>query len=549
VIIVTELPYLVNKAGWIEKIAELINAGRIEGIADLRDESDREGMRVVIELKREAQPQTVLDQLYRQTALQTNFGVIMLAVVEGQPRQMGLREVLQQFLDFREETLTRRYRHQLEQAQSRLHLVTGLLTTLDHLDAVIEILRRAADGSTAKLELQARFDFSDRQADAILSMPLRRLTGLEQQNLRTEFEQLSQQIQQLETLLGSRHELLKALKKDLRALKRQYADPRRTRLHAEPAPLLSLTAVESDTEVSLEVNQRGYVRWQRTADKPRRANGNGALSRSLQELKKDLAVYSQQTRLSEELLAFTQGGKVYSVEVRDIPSGDRRGTPLVTLLPDTAQSEILVNQLIAPSSEGVAQSLVLLTQQGRIKRVAVSDLSDITARGLNVCKLKDQDQMIWAALVPPDAEVVIATSSGRLLRFTGEEIPLMGRSTLGQAALRLRLKETIVGGVVVQPYDNLLLVSQKGYGKRMPVGAARPSRLGDIGTPSFQFALKTDALAAIAPAPPDSEVTFVTNQNRAAILAIDEIPIWGKEGTGKALLTLTSGEVINLVLV
>ncbi|HEY9662955.1 MAG TPA: DNA topoisomerase (ATP-hydrolyzing), partial [Allocoleopsis sp.] len=227
-LIVTELPFQVNKAAWIEKIADLVNQGRIEGIIDIRDESDREGMRVVIELKREAQPALVLDKLYKLTPLQTNFGVIMLALADGQPRQMPLRELLQHFLSFREETLTRQYTHELQKAESRAHVLEGLLSALDHLDDIIDILRNSPDGSSAKLTMQQRFEFSDRQADAILSMPLRRLTGLERQNLQTEYDELTARMAELHKLLDNRKELLKALKKDLRALKRKYNDPRRT---------------------------------------------------------------------------------------------------------------------------------------------------------------------------------------------------------------------------------------------------------------------------------------------------------------------------------
>ncbi|MGH2414094.1 MAG: DNA gyrase subunit A, partial [Microcystaceae cyanobacterium] len=229
-IIITELPYQVNKSAWIEKVAELVNQGRLEGIADLRDESDRQGMRVVIELKRETNPRTILQNLYQQTALQTNFGAIMLALVNNKPCQLSLRELLEAFLQFREQTLTRQYTHELEQSQKRLHLLAGLLAALNHLDAVIEILRNAPDGSTAKLSLQEELEISEPQADSILAMPMRRLTGLERQKLQTEYDDLQGRINQLQTLLNNRHELMKSLKKELRSLKRQFGDTRRTRI-------------------------------------------------------------------------------------------------------------------------------------------------------------------------------------------------------------------------------------------------------------------------------------------------------------------------------
>ncbi len=229
-IVVTELPYQVNKAAWIEKVAELVNQGRLQGIADLRDESDREGMRVVIELKRDTNPQEVLQNLYHLTALQSNFGAILLALVDGQPRQLTLRQLLQEFLSFREQTLSRRYTYELDSAESRQHLVEGLLVALSHLDEVVEILRHAADGTTAKVSLQNQLNLSEVQADAILAMPLRRLTSLERQNLQKECEQLDEQIQLWRKLLSDRRELLKSLKKDLRSLKRKYSDARRTKI-------------------------------------------------------------------------------------------------------------------------------------------------------------------------------------------------------------------------------------------------------------------------------------------------------------------------------
>ena len=250
-LIVTELPFQVNKAGWIEKVADLANNNKVQGIADIRDESDREGMRVVIELKREANPAQLLAELYQKTPLQMNFGATLLGIVNGEPRQLSLKGLLQEFLRFREETLTRRYRYELDKAQSRLEIVGGLLTALTQLDQVIEILRNAPDGSTAKVQLQVRLDLSDRQGDAILAMPLRRLLGTERTSLEQEAQELRQQIQSLERLLGDRHELLKSLKKDLRALKRKYDNPRRTRIYAEGTEPALPVELESGEEVDI----------------------------------------------------------------------------------------------------------------------------------------------------------------------------------------------------------------------------------------------------------------------------------------------------------
>jgi DNA gyrase subunit A len=552
-IIITELPFQVNKAGLLEKIAELINQNRLEGIADLRDESDREGMRVVIELKREAHPQAVLEQLYRQTALQNNFGVIMLAIADGQPRQMGLRQVLQEFLDFREQTATRRYQHQLDQTQARQHLVAGSLIALDNLDQVIEILRRSADGSTAKQTLQANLGLSERQADAILAMPLRRLTSLEQQNLREEAAELQTNIEQLEILLGSRHELFKAIKKELRGLKRQFADPRRTQILADAEPVdakkATLDVFAADTPVQLEVNQRGYIRasrGERSRRSPATANGNG-----LQELKKDLVVYSAAATLGSNLLVMTASGKALSLPVQEIPNEDprgKRGTPLVTLLPDSAQDEAIVSQWVAAPEPAADTHLVVLTAQARLKRIELAEFAEITGRGLSFCKLKDPDQVLWVGSITPDLDLVLATSTGRVLRFGYDEIPLQARTALGQPALKLGKQESLVGAVAMDSFDNLLLLTQKGYAKQMPVSAVRQNSLGDIGTQCLEFAQRQDQLVAIMAATGTSELQVVTDQNRGASVVVADIPLWGKDGPGKRLLTTTTGECIVTVV-
>ncbi|HEY9807007.1 MAG TPA: DNA topoisomerase (ATP-hydrolyzing), partial [Candidatus Obscuribacterales bacterium] len=347
-IVITELPYQVNKAGLIEKMADLVNQGRIEGIADIRDESDRDGMRIVIELKREVNPQLVLHHLYKQTPLQTNFGAILLALVDSQPRQLSLKQLLQHFLDFRETTLTRQYTNELNQAQSRAHLVEGLLTALSHLDDVIEILRHAPDGTTAKVSLQNELDLSDRQADAILAMPMRRLTGLEQQNLQTEYNELTSRMQTLQRLLSDRHELLKALKKDLRALKKKHGDDRRTRIAGSDS--VATVAEEDFAEASpveeetvLELTQRGYVRRLSVKAFQRQNRGKPEASASTKpEESSDAVNQTLWTNTAQELLVCTRSGKAYTIKVGDIPVSTGRnakGTPLVTLLPNAVQGD------------------------------------------------------------------------------------------------------------------------------------------------------------------------------------------------------------------
>ncbi|MBW4488605.1 MAG: DNA gyrase subunit A [Trichocoleus desertorum ATA4-8-CV12] len=559
-IVITELPYQVNKAGLIEKMADLVNQGRIEGIADIRDESDRDGMRIVIELKRDVSPQLVLHHLYKQTPLQTNFGAILLALVDSQPRQLTLKQLLQHFLDFREVTLTRQYTNELNQAQSRAHLVEGLLTALSHLDPVIEILRHAPDGTTAKISLQNELDLSDRQADAILSMPMRRLTGLERQNLQTEYEELTHRMQSLQRLLGDRHELLKALKKDLRALKKKHGDVRRTRIAGSisvttvPEEELLAEAPSAEEETVLELTQRGYVRRLSVKAFQRQNRGkNGHSTPTAPAENSDVVNQTLWTNTAQELLVFTRSGKAYTIKVGDIPVSTGRnakGTPLVILLPNAVQGdpETISSQLLIP--ENVEElSLVMLTRQGRAKRVPLSEFTNLTSRGLTALKLKDDDELVYACPAFIGQQIVLATSGGRLLRFEVDEdqLPLMGRTAQGNQALRLRKQEKLVGCVILEAESNLLLVSERGYAKRMPVTALRLTNRGEIGIQAIQFTAKTDNLAGITAALPDTEVLLWTNQNRLARLAVETVAIRGKDSAGDRLFPLNSGEKVALI--
>ena len=577
-IVVTELPYQVNKAGWIEKVAELVNQGRIEGIADLRDESDREGMRVVIELKRDIQVQDVLKQLYKQTALLSNFGTIMLALVDGQPRELTLRQLLEEFLRFREQTLTRLYNYQLDQDEQRLHIVEGLLASLSQLDAVINILRNAPDGTTAKTSLQNQLNISEMQADAILSMPLRRLTGLERQKLQTEFDELTERIGQLRRLLNDRNELLKALKKDLRSLKRKFADPRRTKIaikkttakdkpeaavvgakasvsqqETKPGsnkkaqknstqPTLPLPdASPAEEETVLEFTHLGYVKRTRPTGEQK--------APPAPKKGEDFLVETYTTTTQQELVVITSGGKAYPVKVRDIPpaAGRKNGTALINLLPEAVRSETVVAHLMLPNAlENL--NLIMLTQQGKIKRLPVSELTNLTARGTTLMKFKDDDQLQFVSLGKTGENLILGTSNGRILRFevNDEQLPIMGRTAQGTQASRLR-REHLIGCAVLAAEDNLLLVSEQGYGKRLPVSAIRRGNRGDIGTSALQFKTASDRLLGMIPQSTAEEVMLVTSDEQVISLRLDAVKLLGKDGTGSQIVKLKTEERILAV--
>ncbi|MEH1943871.1 MAG: DNA gyrase subunit A [Nostoc sp.] len=577
-IIITELPYQVNKAAWIEKVADLVNQGRLQGISDLRDESDREGMRVVIELKRDTNPQEVLQHLYHQTALQMTFGAILLAIVNGQPRQLSLRQLLQEFLSFREETLNRRYNYELGKAQSRVHLVEGLLKALSNLDRVIEILRQAPDGSTAKINLCSRLDLSEVQGDAILAMPLRRLTSLEQQHLQQEFEELNEQISLLERLLNDRRELLKVLKKDLRSLKRKYSDPRRTKIGEEQKSKVEeqrgrgaegqrsrgaeeeeLKSSEPVEEAVLEFTQRGYVR--RTQPSGRKSKAENGLHDN------DFIIQTVLTNTEKDLLILTSGGKVYPVNVGEIPPTNGRsprGKPLITMLSSTAQGaqEAVVSRFLLPDNLETRQ-MILLTKQGRIKRLSLEEFTNLTRRGITILKLKDDDELSFTQFTAPGEHLILASSGGRLLRFAlnDEQLPIMGRTAMGLQAFRLLKNQQMVGCVTVGKDDQLLLVTQEGYAKRMAASQLRAANRGDLGTQALKFASKTDNLAGMVMAMPtlgdatrtagyanaSGEVALVTNKERVVRIAVETVPILGRDVKGESILQLSRDEKIITV--
>ncbi len=608
-IVVTELPFQVNKAAWIEKIAELVNLGKLEGIADIRDESNREGIRVVIELKRESQPQQVLAALYQQTALQTNFGAIILALVDNQPRQLSLKQVLQEFLRFRETTLTRQYGDELQQASDRLHLVEGLLLALQNIDRVVDILKNAPDGTTAKYRFQAELGISDPQADSILAMPLRRLTGLERQKLETEATELQTKIQQLETLLHNRQEFLKSLKKELRSLKKKFADSRRTKIPTgesgdrrqetegkkldsvvkkqetvpmkkfsppqmkevsfptphtpHPTPSFKSEGKKLDSVVKKQENKVNKKSESENAPSlslftPQEPPENAILLLDAEDKiswttpeervpDRGLIIYQQAIEKQENFLVILDNAKAYPIATREVPPQANQPVLISSLLTKTAQkeSEAVLNQFFLTEPQK-NQELLLLSQQGRIKRLPIDELEGVGSRGLSLMKLKEDDRLYAAIFTHEGLDLAIATSSGRVLRYPVREelLPIMGKSAQGLAILRLRYGEHLAGCVSLPHRENLLLISGLGYGKRLAIENLRLSQLGDLGSPALQFVNKQDSLAAMVAARPGSIVLLSTNQNRKLPLEVETVMVTGKDGTGSQLVKLNPTEKI-----
>ncbi|MBC8122289.1 MAG: DNA gyrase subunit A, partial [Gemmatimonadaceae bacterium] len=491
-IVVTELPFQVNKAAWIEKVADLVNLGKLQGISDLRDESNREGVRVVFELKREVRPETVLASLYRQTALQTNFGVILLALADGQPRLFSVRQLLDQFLEFRIETLTRRTRFNLDRASDQAHRLSGQLIALENLPAIVQLLSTSQDVAQARVQLQARFALSERQAEEILQMPLRRLTMLDRERLGTEYRQLSERMLELQSLLDSRRKLLNLLKRELRDLKKKFADPRRTRILTEAPPLPSAEQLIADEAVVLEVTWRGYVRRRPPEAFVRQTRARRG---QIHTEATDFVIDVHSARVRHNLLVITRGGRAYSLKVNDIPTtGPKaRGTPVIGLLSIPGE-QIAATFALADYPQDMF--LVILTRDGRIKKIPLGEVANLTARGLMVAKLSEGDEVIQVGLAASDAQVVLATSGGRLLRFAVDEVqlPAMGRAAVGLKALQLRKGENLVGMAVTTLTETLLLVTRNGWAKRLKATEVRAQERGGVGTPAMKFHERGDVL-------------------------------------------------------
>ncbi|MEM7594441.1 MAG: DNA topoisomerase (ATP-hydrolyzing) [Cyanobacteria bacterium P01_A01_bin.83] len=568
-LVISELPYQVNKAGWIEKVAALVNQGKIEGISDIRDESDRSGMRVVIELKKDTTAKKVLHQLYRQTALQSNFGTIMLALVDNKPVQLPLRNVLEEFLKFREHTLRKQYSHELEQANQRLHLVEGLLLALNQIDAVIEILRHAPDGTTAKLRLQDELDFSPTQGDSILAMPMRRITGLEKQKLETELRDLQERITTLNNILGDRHELLKSLKKELRSLKRKFGDERRTRIinvaassddappskpkatsvaknqpkAAKKDPALDVDpdlTFERSPEAKLKVTSSGYIYWENpTTDDPNSVPRQGS----------DFLLHQEPVGDRDKLIVVTDSGKAYPVPISEIPSSlESTELPALELLSSAAQRDAkgTVAHFFLPG-DYQNLDLIMLTEKGIIKRLNAAELDALGNRGLVLVKLKDKDTLKYFCFAQEDQEMVIATTGGRILRLAIDDvqIPVMGRNAQGNRVMRLRLKESLVGCCNVKAQDSIAVISQLGFGKRIAVNALRLGNRGDIGTQATQFTTKEDMLAGITTTTGRENIMLTTSINRRLILPVNSLEQEEKNSPGKRIGKLKANEIIT----
>ena len=554
-VVITELPYQLSKAGWIEKLAEQVNDGKVAGIADIRDESDRDGMRVVVELRRDANPEQVLAQLHKRTALQNNFGAILLALVNGQPIQLSLRQMLQQFLEYRELTMMRRTRYALRRCEERLEVVEGLIKALDDLAKVIQMIQDARDAASAKASLQVHLDISERQADAVLAMPLRRLTGLEQESLRQELEELRQEQSRLRHLLDDRKSLLDTLVSELKHLRKRYATPRRTALQEGGDELVAqrTAAQRPNTEMLRKqalanVSNDQQLLWQ--SDGILRLVTPQVLGRLhlLDDL--DFGDHGCSAKLllpvqpEPQLLAFTSGGRVAALRWE---FAAQQPGPLERFLPDSVdgQAEQVVDVLVVPPADQDF-SVGLLSSDGRFKRLAGQDLRELSGRATTVLKLKDGVQLQRVVMCRPGDDLAVASSTGRMLRLPVDDstIPVMGRTAQGPVLMRLLPGESIVGAAAVAAGGDVLLISQLGQLKRLGIDHLRRCQRGAIGEIGLRFEQRNDALTDLRST---TARLSVETQAGSLRLASDSLPVEDGRGTGQQL-KLPKGQTVQQLL-
>ncbi len=547
-IVITEIPYQVNKAALIERIAELVRAEKLDAIADLRDESDRRGMSIVIELKRGAQPKKVLNQLYKHTPLQTTFGVQMLALVNGEPRLLSFKKALQLFIEHRQTVLTRRSRYELEKARQRAHILEGLVIALENLDAVIQTIRQSPDAEIARERLMERFRLTEIQAQAILDMPLRRLAALERQKIVDEYAQVRERIAYLEDLLANPPKILALIQDDMRALAEKYGDERRTHIAAEAVENLSEADLTPDEAVLISLTERGYIkRVSAGAFRPQATGGKGVTGHATKEEDEIIALIP--ARSLDTVLFFSERGKVYAEKVYQIPDAERnaKGIPLANVLA-LAAGETITAALAVPDFEA-ARYIVLATRRGRVKRMALSEVASVRPSGLIAIALEAGDELGWARLTRGNDEIILVTEQGQALRFAEDEIRPTGRAAGGVVGIRLAAGDRVAGMDIIEPNGYLLLVTAQGYGKRTPLSEyPRKGRAtGGVQTIAREAIPKIGRLAAARVVQEADDLTFISANGMVLRTRVREIKSAGRPTRGVRLMELKAGDRLAAV--
>ena len=547
-IIITEIPYQVNKANLIERIAELVREERIDMISDLRDESDQRGMSIVIELKRGAQPKKVLNQLYKYTALQTTFGVQLLALVDGEPRTLPLKRALQIFIEHRQVVIVRRTNFELAKARARQHILDGYLIALNNLDAVIKTIRESQDADVAKQNLVSRFKLSEIQAQAILDMQLRRLAALERWKIEEEHKQVAAQIEHLEDLLAHPKKILALIQDDMRDLAEKYGDDRRTRIAAEATESLSEADLVQDEAVLISLTERGYIkRVAASAFRNQTRGGRGVLGMTTKE--EDTVVALIPARSLDTMLFFSDKGKVYSEKVYQIPDADRtaKGIPLVNVL--SLDPTERVTAAIAVSDFSSHGYCILSTVRGKVKRVVMEEFASVRPSGLIAMTLDEGDRLGWARLTSGKDEIIFVTENGKALRFSETKVRAMGRQAAGVQAIRLEGDDLVTSMDVLEKDASLLVVTSNGYGKQTPLKdyAAKGRATGGIATIDPKALGDIGKIVSARVVQKDDDLTIITSNGVAIRIKNKDVKQAGRSTKGVHLIKPQPGDSVASV--
>lgn len=547
-IVITEIPFQVNKTSLIERIAELAREGRLDAISDLRDESDRRGMSIVIELRRGAQPRKVLNQLYKYTPLQTTFGAHLLALVDNEPRLLTLKRALQIYIEHRIEVITRRSQYELEKARQRAHILEGLLIALANLDEVIQTIRQSPDVETARERLITRFKLTEMQAQAILDMQLRRLAALERQKIEEEHRSLLERIAYLEDLLASPNKILDVIKTDMQDVSAKYADARRTLLLAEASETLNEEDLVADEHVLIMITQRGYIkRVAARAFRTQMRGGRGVTGQNLKEEDETLMVIPARTL--NTILFFSDKGKVYSEKVYQIPDAGRadRGIPMVNVL-SLSPDEKITAAVAVPDFQA-NQFCTMATVNGRVKRVALAEFASVRPSGLIAIGLEDGDELGWARITSGSDDIILVTAQGKAVRFNESEVRVMGRQAAGVSGVRLSKGDHLAGMEVVQPNAELLVVTERGFGKRTPLSEYPPKsrNTGGVSTIAQKNLQKIGKIAAVRVVEENDDITLVSANGLIIRMKVKDISRTGRSTRGVRLMVLADDDGVASV--
>ncbi len=541
-IVITEIPFQVNKSRLVEQIADLVRAKRVTDISDLRDESDRDGMRVVVELKRDANPTIVLNQLYKHTQMQATFGSIMLALVGGVPRVMNLKELLQPFVDHRHEVVTRRTEFEREQAEAREHILQGLKVAVDSIDEVIEIIRGSATTPAADEALRERFELSEKQSEAILNMRLARLTALEVDKLQEELTEIAKLIRKLKAILGSHPKRMSIIKDELTELVKRFGDERRTEIVADQQDF-SIEDLIAEEDMVITVSHAGYIKRIPVSTYRRQRRGGRGLN-GMGTKEDDWVEHLFVASTHDYVLFFTQSGQLYWLKVYDIPQGGRaaRGKPVVNLIQIRPSERIAAFVAVREFTD--AKYVVFATANGTVKKTVLSAYGNPRANGIKAINIESGDELIDVQITDGTNDVVLATKNGMSIRFAEKDVREMGRATAGVRGIELVADDRMIGMVVVRRDATLLVVSERGLGKRSVLGDYRVQRRGGKGIITLKRTDKTGSIVALKEVLPDDELMIITRHGVIIRLPVEGIRVIGRNTQGVRVMNLGSGDSV-----